>query len=87
MNESRVNSQQIFVGVTGGRADVLRWNNRTPVEQSNKISKLKGAPRKTKARNREALIETIGQALGAITSRDAKCPLKYCGCRVLGQPL
>jgi len=56
-----------------------------PIEEA--FSKIKGILRKVEARSREALIEAIGRALGAITSRDTKGFFEHCGYRVLGQPL
>jgi transposase len=56
-----------------------------PIEEA--FSKMKGIVRRAEARSREALIEAIGRALEAITSRDARGFFGHCGYRVLGQRL
>jgi transposase len=56
-----------------------------PIEEA--FSKMKGILRRAEARSREALIEAIGRALEAITSRDARGFFGHCGYRVLGQRL
>lgn len=56
-----------------------------PIEEA--FSKIKGILRKAEARSREALIEAIGQALDAITCRDARGFFEHCGYRLLGQLL
>src|SRR5215203_1472639 len=54
-----------------------------PIEEA--FSKMKGILRRAQDRSREALIEAIGRALEAITSRDARGFFGHCGYRVLGQ--
>ena len=56
-----------------------------PIEEA--FSKMKEILRKAEARSREALIEAMGRALDAITSRDAKGFFAHCGYRVQGQRL
>jgi len=48
-----------------------------PIEQA--FSKVKGLLRKAQARTREALIEAMGSALGAVTDRDARGFFGHCG--------
>ena len=48
---------------------------------------MKGILRKVGARSREALIEAMGKALDAITSRDTRGFFEHCGYRSLGQLL
>jgi hypothetical protein len=56
-----------------------------PIEEA--FSKVKGLLRRTGARTREALIEAMGQALDAVTSRDARGFFEHCGYRSTAQPL
>ena len=56
-----------------------------PIEEA--FSKIKGILRKAEARSPEALIEAIGRALEAITSRDARGFFEHSGYRILGQSL
>ena len=56
-----------------------------PIEEA--FSKIKRILRKAEARSREALVETMGRALDAVTSRDARGFFELCGYRVLGQSL
>ena len=56
-----------------------------PIEEA--FGKMKGILRKAEARSREALIEAMGRALDAITSRATRGFFKHCGYRVLGQVL
>ena len=56
-----------------------------PIEEA--FSKMKGILRKVGARSREALIEAMGKALDAITSRDTRGFFEHCGYRSLGQLL
>jgi len=56
-----------------------------PIEEA--FSKIKGILRKAEARSREALVEAMGRALDAVTSRDARGFFEHCGYRVLGQSL
>ena len=56
-----------------------------PIEEA--FSKMKSILRKAESRSREALIEAMGRALDAITSRDTRGFFRNCGYRSLGQPL
>jgi transposase len=56
-----------------------------PIEQA--FSKIKGLLRKAEARTLEALIEAIGQALSAVSVRDARGFFGHCGYRLMDQPL
>jgi transposase len=56
-----------------------------PIEEA--FSKIKGILRLAEARSREALVEAMGRALDAVTSRDARSFFEHCGYRVLGQSL
>jgi transposase len=56
-----------------------------PIEEA--LSKIKSILRKVGARSREALVEAMGKALDAITSRDARGFFEHCGYRLLGQTL
>ncbi len=56
-----------------------------PIEEA--FSKVKGLLRRTGARTREALIEAMGQALDAVTSRDAREFFEHCGYHSTAQPL
>jgi transposase len=56
-----------------------------PIEEA--FSKMKGILRKVGARSREALIEAMGKALDAITSRDTRGFFEHCGYRSPGQLL
>jgi transposase len=55
-----------------------------PIEEA--FSKAKGLLRKAEARGREALIKTMGKALEAVTTKDAKGFFEHCGYYALGQP-
>jgi transposase len=55
-----------------------------PIEEA--FSKVKGLLQRAGARTREALIEAMGQALDAVTSRDAQGFLEHCGYRSAAQP-
>jgi transposase len=55
-----------------------------PIEEA--FAKIKGTLRKAEARSREALIEAIGQALSAVSARDAQGLLEHCGYRAMVQP-
>jgi transposase len=50
-----------------------------PIEEA--FSKIEGLVRKAQARTREALVEAIGSALSAVTSRDARAFFEHCGYR------
>jgi transposase len=56
-----------------------------PIEEA--FSKVKGMLRRTEARNREALIEAMGVALSAISSRDARGFFAHRGYDLLVQSL
>ena len=56
-----------------------------PIEEA--FSKIKGLVRKAEARSREALVEAIGWALSAVTSRDARAFFEHCGYRTSVQSL
>jgi transposase len=56
-----------------------------PIEQA--FSKVKGLLRKAETRTREALIEAIGQALSAVSVRDARGFFGHCGYHPMDQPL
>jgi len=49
----------------------------SPIEEA--FSKVKTLLRKAKARTRSALVEAIGQAIGAVTARDARGWFAHCG--------
>ena len=55
----------------------------SPIEEA--FSKVKGLLRKAGARSREALVEAMGEALNAVTARDARGFFEHCGYRALGQ--
>jgi transposase len=56
-----------------------------PIEEA--FSKIKGLVRKAEIRTKEALVEAIGSALSAITSRDARGFFEHCGYRMSVQSL
>jgi transposase len=56
-----------------------------PIEEA--FSKVKGMLRRAEARSREALIEAMGKALCAISSRDARGFFEHRGYRLLAQQL
>ena len=56
-----------------------------PIEEA--FAKLKTLLRKAEARSREVLIEAMGQALEALTARDARNFFEHRGYRALGQLL
>ncbi len=56
-----------------------------PIEEA--FSKIKGLLRRAQARTREALIETLGSAISAVTAEDAVGFLEHCGYRRGGQLL
>ncbi len=56
-----------------------------PIEQA--FSKVKGLLRRAEARTREALVGAMGQALDAVSARDARGFFGHCGYRSVGQPL
>src|SRR5215210_6421450 len=51
------------------------------------FSKIKALLRKAQARTREGLIEAMGTAISAVTTRDARGFLEHCGYRRAGQLL
>ena len=56
-----------------------------PIEQA--FSKIKGLLRRAEARTREGLVEAMGRALDAVTTRDARGFFEHRGYRTMGQPL
>jgi transposase len=56
-----------------------------PIEQA--FSKVKGLMRKAEARTRESLIEAMGLALSAVSTRDVRGFFGHCGYRSMDQPL
>lgn len=56
-----------------------------PIEQA--FAKVKGLLRKAGARTREALIEAMGRALEAVTTRDVRGFFGHCDYRTVVQPL
>ncbi len=56
-----------------------------PIEEA--FAKIKALLRKAEARSREVLIEAMGQALEALTARDARNFFEHRGYRTLGQLL
>jgi transposase len=56
-----------------------------PIEEA--FSKVKGLLRKVGVRTRETLVEAIGRALSAVSSRDAQGFFEHAGYRPLGQLL
>ncbi len=49
----------------------------SPIEEA--FSKVKGILRRVGARTREALLQATGQALGAVSQRDAVGWFRHCG--------
>jgi transposase len=56
-----------------------------PIEEA--FSKVKGLMRRAEARTREGLVEAMGRALDALTTRDARGFFEHRGYRTMGQPL
>jgi transposase len=56
-----------------------------PIEEA--FSKVKGLMRRAEARTREGLVEAMGRALDAVTTRDARGFFEHRGYRTMGQPL
>jgi transposase len=56
-----------------------------PIEEA--FSKVKGLMRRAEARTREGLVEAMGRALDAVTTRDARGFFEHRGYRMMGQPL
>lgn len=56
-----------------------------PIEEA--FSKVKGILGKAQARSREALLEAMGSALSAVSSRDARGFFEHRGYHLLDQPL
>jgi transposase len=56
-----------------------------PIEEA--FSKIKRLVRKAEARTREALVEAIGLALSAVSSKDARSFFEHCGYRMPVQSL
>ena len=57
--------------------------NLNPIEEA--FSKIKQLLRVIGARAKEALVEAIGKALGAVTAKDARSFFAHCDYRTLGQ--
>ena len=55
-----------------------------PIEEA--FSKIKSLLRRAGAYTREALVEAIGWALGAVNARDARGFFEHCGYRLASQP-
>jgi transposase len=55
-----------------------------PIEEA--FSKVKGLMRKAGARTSEALIEAMGEALSAVSARDARGFIEHSGYLAMGQP-
>jgi transposase len=56
----------------------------SPIEEA--FSKVKGFMRRAETRTREALVEAMGKALGAVSAREARGFFEHSGYRVMGQP-
>ena len=56
----------------------------SPIEEA--FSKVKGLMRRAEARTREALVEAMGKALGAVSASDARGFFEHGGYRAMGQP-
>ena len=56
-----------------------------PIEEA--LSKVKHTLRKVGARTKEALIEALGRALGAVSAQDARGFFAHCGYRTPAQQL
>jgi transposase len=56
-----------------------------PIEQA--FSKVKGLMRRAEARTRQSLIEAMGLALSAVSTRDVRGFFGHCGYRSMDQPL
>jgi len=55
-----------------------------PIEEA--FAKIKKLLRKAEARTREALVEAMGQALSAVSARDARGFFEHCGYCIVVQP-
>jgi transposase len=56
-----------------------------PIEEA--FAKIKALLRRAAARSREALVQTMGAALDAVTAQDAHGFFEHCGYRTAAQPL
>jgi transposase len=56
-----------------------------PIEEA--FAKIKSLLRKAEARTREALVEAMGQAISAVSARDAQGFFEHCGYRAVVQSL
>ena len=54
-----------------------------PIEEA--FAKIKSLLRKAEARTREALVEAMGQAISAVSARDARGFFEHCGYRAVVQ--
>lgn len=57
----------------------------SPIEEA--FSKIKTILRRIEARTQETLVEAIGQALDAVSRRDALGWFSHCGYRLIDQPV
>ena len=55
-----------------------------PIEEA--FAKIKNLLRKAEARTRKALVEAMGQALSAVSARDARGFFEHCGYCIVVQP-
>ena len=56
-----------------------------PIEEA--FAKIKSLLRKAEARTREALVEAMGQAISAVSARDAQGFFEHCGYRAVVRSL
>jgi transposase len=56
-----------------------------PIEEA--FAKIKSLLRKAEGRTREALVKALGEAISAVSSKDARGFLKHCGYRLPAPPL
>src|SRR5687768_18620347 len=63
---------------------IRRYLRLRPIEEA--FSKIKAILRSIEARTQEALVEAIGQALDAVSPRDALGWFAHCGYRFTDQP-
>jgi transposase len=71
--------------IEGRGCELLYLPDNNPIEEA--FSKIKGLLRKAQARTREALVETMGWALSAVSSQDARGFFEHAGYRPVGQLL
>ena len=63
------------------------YSRRTSTPSKRLSRRLKAFLRKAEARSGKALVEAIGKALDAVSTRDARAFFEHCGYRSLGQLL